>query len=96
VKVVPLEKTDLTLRDVAALAKSGTVILTRDGKPLAAVKDLSGSDWEAVALADNPQFRALIEESRRSYRVEGGISLEEVRRELGLKAPSRRSTRKKK
>ncbi len=95
-KVVPLEKTDLTLPDVAELAKGGTVILTRDGKPLAAIKDLSGSDWEAVALANNLQFRALIEESRRSYREEGGISLEEVRRELGLKAQRQASRRKKK
>jgi len=34
--------------------------------------------------AHNPRFAALIEQSRRSYRDEGGISLEQLRRELGL------------
>src|SRR5438128_11628890 len=85
-KVVPLEKTKLTLPEVAELAKDGPVILTRNGKPLASIKNLSGSDWEAVALASNPRFRALIEESRLSYRKEGGISLGELRKQLGLEA----------
>ena len=30
------------------------VILTRKGKPLAAVNDLSDADWESVSLANNP------------------------------------------
>jgi hypothetical protein len=86
---VELEGTTLTVPDLAELAKKGPVILTRHGKPLAAVKDLSGSDWESIALANNPRFLALIEESRRSYRDQGGMSLEEIRRELGL-TPKRR------
>jgi PHD/YefM family antitoxin component YafN of YafNO toxin-antitoxin module len=36
---------------VTELAKAGPVILTRHGKPLAAVKDLSHADWESIALA---------------------------------------------
>lgn len=84
-KVVPLEKVELTLPEVAELARSGTVILTRKGKPCAAVKDLSDTDWEAVSLANNPRFRELIEDSRRSYREEGGIRLADLRKELGLK-----------
>jgi len=94
-RVVPLEKTDLTLPDIAELAKGGTVILTRKGKPLAAIKDLSGSDWESVSLANSPKFRTLIEESRRAYQDEGGIGMDALRRELGLKAP-RHAPRKKK
>jgi hypothetical protein len=95
-KVVPVETTHLTLRDAAELSKGDTIILTRRGKPLAAIKDLSGSDWESVSLANNPRFRALIEESRSSYRNSGGIGLEELRNELGLKTPRRASRRKKK
>jgi hypothetical protein len=41
-------------------------------------------------LTSNPRFAALIEESRRSYREKGGISLDDVRRELGLKKDGRR------
>lgn len=87
-KLVPVEKGNVTLPELAEMAQSGSVILTRNGKPLAAVKPLSGSDWESVALANNPKFIALIEESRRSYREKGGIPLEQLRRELGLKPKS--------
>lgn len=91
-KVVAIEGSELTAPDLAALARSGTVILTRKGKPLVAIKDLSGSDWESIALANNSRFRALIEESRRSYREKGGTRLETLREELGLtsKKPRRR------
>ena len=95
-KVIALEKADLTLPEVAELAKEGAVILTRNGKPLAAVRDLSGSDWEAVSLANNPQFLALIEESRRSYREQGSVELDDVCRELGLKTSPHSRRRKKK
>ena len=54
-----------------------------------AVRDLSGSDWESVSLASNPKFMALIEESRRSYRDSGGISLEDLRHELDLGTATR-------
>jgi hypothetical protein len=64
--------------------------LTRDGQPLVAVRDVSSSDWEAAALAHNPQFAALIERSRRSFRESGGISLEQLRRELDLDANSQK------
>ncbi len=94
-KVVALETTDVGLPDLAAMARDGPVILTLNGKPLAAVKDLSGSDWESVALANNPRFLALIEESRQSYREKGGISLDDLRNELGLKPKPRPRRRKK-
>jgi hypothetical protein len=93
-KLVPVEKTDLTVREIAQLAKEGPVILTQKGKPLAAVKDLSGADWESISLANNPRFAALIEESRRSFREEGGIGIDELRQELGLKPPPTRQTRR--
>ena len=93
-QVVALEKATLTLAEVAKMAKNGPVILTRGGKPLAAVKDLSRTDWESISLANNPRFLALIEESRRAFREEGGIRLEEVRQELGLERKRRRRSRK--
>lgn len=83
-KVLPLEETNLTVPDLAELVKEGPVILTRNGQPWMTVRDVSGSDWESISLASNPRFMALIEESRRSYREEGGVRLEDLRRELGL------------
>ena len=94
-KLIDVEKTNLSLPDLATLAKEGLVVLTRHGKPLVAVRDLVGADWESIALADDPHFISLIEESRRQYREQGGTSLEELRKELALKpAPRHRSNKK--
>ena len=93
-KVVPLEETTLTVPELEEMVKDGPVILTRNGQPHLAVNDVSGSDWESVSLASNPRFLAIIEESRRSYREEGGIRLDELRRELGLDAGKRQHTHK--
>jgi hypothetical protein len=56
----------------------------------------SKSDREAVALANNPVFLALIEESRRSYAEQGGMNLNEVCRDFGLKTTPAVRRRKKK
>jgi hypothetical protein len=94
-KLVAVEKTDLTLPQVAKMAREGPVILTRNGKPIVAVKDISHSDWESLSLANNPRFRTLIEESRRAFQNEGGTRIEDFRRELGLREKPRRRSRKK-
>jgi hypothetical protein len=83
---VPLEGTTMTVPELVELAKEGAVILTRDGLPLVSIRDVSGSDWESASLADDPRFRALIEQSRRSYRDRGGIGIGPLRGELGLEA----------
>jgi hypothetical protein len=83
-KVIAIENINVTVPDLEELVKEGTVILTRDGQPVLAVKDASGSDWESVSLASSPRFRAIIEESRRSYKEVGGVGLEDIRRSLGL------------
>jgi hypothetical protein len=84
-KTIAVEETILTAEDLATMAEKEVVVLTRKGNPPVAVKNLSGADWESVSLANNPRFIALIEASRRSYREQGGISLDAVRKKLGLK-----------
>ena len=66
--VVSVEDEGLTVSAMAELARKGTIILTRGGKPLVAVKDLSGSDWESISLANNPEFQAIIDRYE-----EGGV-----------------------
>ena len=85
-KVVPLEGTAMTVPELVQLVTGGSVVLTRDGQPVVVVRDISSSDWESASLVGNPRFRALIEESRRSYRDQGGVSTADVRREFGLEA----------
>jgi hypothetical protein len=46
------------------------------------------------SLVNNSRFQALIEKSRRAYREQGGTSIEEVRKELGLPAKTARKTKK--
>lgn len=96
-KAIALEDNALTVMQLAEMARKQPVILTRKGKPVVAVKDLSGADWESLSLANNPRFIELIEESRRSYREEGGVGLEEARKRLGLKSkpPKRRQPKRK-
>jgi len=60
------------------------VILTVQGRPVAALMSIEGADWETVTLSTNPKFLALIEHSRARQRAEGGISSAEMRQRLGL------------
>jgi hypothetical protein len=92
-KTVAVEDTTLSAEDLVTMAQKELVILTRKGNPLVAVKKLSDTDWESVSLASNPQFVALIEASRRSYRKRGGITLDDVRQKLGLTTKKRAATK---
>lgn len=83
---------------VAAYARrphSRPMILTINGKPVAAVTPISELDFECGRLAANPRFQAIIEQSWREYLDSGGLSTQEMRRRLGLPAPSRRRKRSK-
>jgi len=82
-----IEKTEAT----ASLAKYMTgvkkepVIVTRKGKPIAALVAIENADLETVSLSTNRKFLELIERSRMRQRKEGGISSDEMRRRLGVK-----------
>jgi antitoxin (DNA-binding transcriptional repressor) of toxin-antitoxin stability system len=61
------------------------VILTVDGKPVAALVPIENADLETATLSTDPRFLALIERSRARQKSEGGISSDEMRRRLGIK-----------
>jgi hypothetical protein len=67
--------------------------MSRGHRGYVSIKDISASDWETVSLANNPHFIAIIEASRRSYREKGGIALDQIRQELGLKPKKAASTK---
>ena len=60
-----------------------------------ATKRMSKADAERLALANNPRFQAIIAASMESYEKYGGIPLEEVRKQLGLKRPPGRRRHRK-
>lgn len=86
-----VELTEGALSDCAKEARKETVVLTRRGKPVAAVVGIGGLDWEDLVVGSDPDFLSLIERSRRLYKPGSGIPLEEMRRRYGLPAkPARK------
>ena len=84
-RTVEISEATASLSDYAREARKGTLVVTRRGKPVAAVVPVEGMDLESLSLSTSPDFIALIERSRASYRESGGVSLREVRAKYGVK-----------
>jgi antitoxin (DNA-binding transcriptional repressor) of toxin-antitoxin stability system len=84
-KTLELTKATAPLADYAREINKEPVIVTRDGKPVAALVALENADLETVSLSVDPQFLARIERSRARQKADGGISGKEMRRRLGVK-----------
>lgn len=89
-KTVELSKAPETLSRYAEQAHSGAVVFTQQGKPVAALVPIDELDLESLSLGTNPDFLALIEESRARCRPGEGISTEEMRLRLGAQRKSAR------
>jgi len=89
-----VEITEATLADYGRRPRKDTWVLTRRGKPVAAVVPISsGVDLETFGLSHNPRFIEIVNRSWASYKKTGGVSIEEMRRRHGLE---RRSSRRRK
>lgn len=84
-KKVELRQASAPLSEYALKAKKGPIIVTKAGKPVAAIVPIRNTDAETASLSTNPKFLAIIERSRSRLKKEGGISSAELRRRLGLK-----------
>jgi len=84
-KTVELRQASAPLSEYALKAKKGPIIVTKAGKPVAAVVPIRNTDGETASLSTNRKFLAIIERSRSRLKREGGISSAELRRRLGLK-----------
>jgi antitoxin (DNA-binding transcriptional repressor) of toxin-antitoxin stability system len=81
-KTVEVSKATLPLSDYTKGIKKEPVIITKEGRPVAALVSIPNADIEMVSLSNNPKFIALIERSRARQKSGGGISSEEMRRRL--------------
>lgn len=63
---------------------SGPLVCTRDGQPVAALVLIDEDSLESLLVASSPVFQRIARESRDQLRDTGGVSLEEIERELGL------------
>jgi prevent-host-death family protein len=79
-KVIDQSDATGTLAEYAANIASGPVIVTSQGRPVAALVSIENADMEELSLSTNPRFIELIERSRARKREEGGVSAEEMRR----------------
>jgi antitoxin (DNA-binding transcriptional repressor) of toxin-antitoxin stability system len=69
------------------------LIVTRQGKLVAALVPAASDDWEDSVVANDPGFAAVMKRSEKRYRAEGGASIDEVRARYGMPAkpaPKRR------
>lgn len=81
-KRIEIDNANLTLRQVIELASTGPVVITEKGAALVAIVGIDEDSLESFSLSNNPDFLAIIERSRESYRRNGGVPIEEIRREL--------------
>jgi prevent-host-death family protein len=92
VKTIDISKTTGQLRDYAENARTEVVVVTRRGKPVAAVVGVKEFDLESLSLGMNPRFAEIIASARQRLKKEGGIPASEMRQRLGL---SRTKSRRK-
>ena len=89
---IDVSKTDDSVVRFLRLAKDHAIVVTRHGKAFAAVVPVNDAEWERIAVASNPKFKAIMARSARRLREEGGLSPEEVRQRLGIK-PRRKAAK---
>jgi PHD/YefM family antitoxin component YafN of YafNO toxin-antitoxin module len=92
-KSVRLADVTGSLSDYAKKGLRETIVVTKRGKPVIAVMPLTAfDDEESLTLSTSPELMRMIEDSRRSAREHGAMSLAEVRQKYGLpkKAPRTR------
>lgn len=91
-----VEITEASLADYGRKASEETWVLTRRGRPVAAVVPIHRAlDFESFSLSHNPKFIEIINRSWAGYKAKGGASLEEIRRKHRIAPkPSRRTRRK--
>jgi antitoxin (DNA-binding transcriptional repressor) of toxin-antitoxin stability system len=83
-KTIDVADANTTLSEYVRKGLREAVVVTRRGKPVLALTPVNG-DWESLAVANNPEFLAIVERSRASLDAGKGITTEEMRHRLGLR-----------
>ena len=88
-KTIDVADANTTLSEYARKGLREALVVTRRGKRVLAVTPVKG-DWESIAIANNPEFFAILRRSRASLAAGKGVPLDEVRRRLGLEKRKRK------
>ena len=90
-KTIEMSEATAPLSEYARRAHKETVIVTRRGKPVAALMPVdANTDLENLVVTTHPTFQAIMDRSEARYRTEGGLSTEQVRARLAAQRKSRR------
>jgi prevent-host-death family protein len=93
VKTVELSAANASLSDYARHVREETVVVTRRGRPVAALMAVGPhTDLENLRVTTDPRFMAMIERSRRLCPPGTGLTTEELREQLRI--PRRKAKRK--
>lgn len=69
---------------VQEIGKDDTLVLMQNGQPVAVLMPIADTDMETLSLSTNPEFLAILAQSRASLKAKGGIPLDVVKKRLGL------------
>lgn len=83
-KVIEIENESRPLAQLLGLARTESLVFTRNGRPVAALVDVADDDLETLSLRTNAEFQAYLQQCRDRHQREGGTSLEQVRAGYGL------------
>jgi len=84
-KTIALSAATAPLGEYARDVRKGPLVLTKKGRPVAALVPIDRLNYESFVLSTDPDFIALIERSRARHRAKGGTTSEEVRRTIGIR-----------
>ncbi len=78
-KILELKEATASLAEYTRRVSEESVVVTKDGKPVAALVSIENADWETVKLSTNYEFLTLIQRARAEQQSKGGISSDEIR-----------------
>ncbi len=82
-KIAPLYEVKNRLSEMVKETESGPVVITKNGKPCAALVHLSeDEDMETFMLSHSPRFLELVDRAVERARQKGGVPLSALVKEL--------------
>jgi hypothetical protein len=93
---ISVQNSSMNLTELVELARKDLVVLRRKDKTAFALVRLDEDDLDAISLSQNSDFMEMLDKARARYDLQGGISLEEVKRRFakrGKASPSRKKSK---
>jgi PHD/YefM family antitoxin component YafN of YafNO toxin-antitoxin module len=93
-KSLELSGSDKRLTEYIQTNSEEPLILTLEGRPVAAVVSLEEVDLESIALANNPYFQEIIESSIKSIETGPNLTIDQMREKYNIPRKQPRSKKR--